>query len=408
MMLYIIMHKVFGLLRKQKLKMRIAIDVGSHTIKALVFQGNEHNPNPAVIKKSIIHLPQAQPDTTLTLGALRSEIEEQMLHKATKTAAKLRELIFSLIREIEQVPEKITIGLGPHLAAYTLETWEIGRTRREKKISHAELVTYFTNLFDSHRDPHYSMIAYPLEFLANGYRVDTRDLTVSGVHELTFKTLLLKFSHDVGIILTESKQTLGGMPIEFVPLIVAHKEAFVNVLNVKDAFLIDVGGDYTELVLLKDGFIAQFSSFPVGAQHFLTGIARMASVPIKEADDLKRQYVQGLMNEQKSKKIHDFLVQESEIWKTRFSGSLDSFYHAGPIPKQVFLFGGGAYLNEIGSILRAPDWFKNFSYTQSPLIRILDASAFFEGSTKAGFLQGPEDVGLASLAIYSLLHEPLF
>ena len=69
---------------------------------------------------------------------------------------------------------------------------------------------------------------------------------------------------------------------------------------------------------------------------------------------------------------------------------------------KVLLFGGGAYLPEIVSILRGTDWLGGFSYHTVPEVKILEASNFFQGNSLGGFLQGPEDVGLASLVIYSL------
>lgn len=369
----------------------MVVDVGSHAVKALFFDYVRYSsgqsddfPPPKVVKKMFFKLPASG--------------------SQTRIVARLREFMFTAVKEFERIPEKIIIAVGPNLAAETLSFWTIRLPGGGRKISRRELGVYFQNLFEENRDPKRASLAYPFGFLVNGYTVTPKVIERTNAAEIGFKTLVLSFPEAVGARVAEMKQSLGGLPIEFVPLAAALKEAVTFSLGLQDAFLVDVGGEETTLLLLKDGEVQQIVSFAVGAHHFLRGLAQISGVSLEEAESKKRQYVQGLASEKVRSQLQEFLRQESEVWKKEFLAKLDYFYHLGPLPPKILLFGGGAHLPEIAAILRGTDWLGSFSYTDTPEVKILDAANFFQGSSLGGFLQGPEDVGLASLIIYSLHH----
>lgn len=370
----------------------MVVDVGSHTIKALLFdpvrrysgQSGEL-PLPKVVKKMFFKLPVSG--------------------SQARIVASLREFVFMAVKEFERIPEKIIIAVGPNLADETLALWSIRPSGGGRKISRRELGVYFQNLFEENRDSSRASLAYPFGFLVNGYAATPEAIERANAAEIGFKTLALSFSENVGARLAEMKQSLGGLPIEFVPLAAALKEAVTFSLGLRDAFLVDVGGEETTLILLKDGEVRQIVSFAIGAHHFLRGLAKISGASLEEAESKKRQYIQGLVGEKIRSQLQEFLRQESGVWKKEFLAKLDYFYHLGPLPPKILLLGGGAHLSEISEILRGTDWLGNFSYTDTSDVRILDASNFFQGSSLGGFLQGPEDIGLASLIIYSLHYE---
>lgn len=326
-------------------------------------------------------------------------------YDALKIVAKLREFMFTLVRELERVPEKIIISLGSSLAGHSIQTWSTRFPEGKKIISRKELGSYFQNHFAENKDSERSFLAYPLEVLVDGYNVGFETIGVDNPQSLDFKTLLLHLPNAAGLGLIELKKSLGGMPIEFVPLAATFQESFPRSFKVKDALLIEVGGEETTLVFLKDGLVAHLAIFPLGARHFLRGIAKMSSISLVEAEDRKRQDAQGLLADKKKGELNEFLEKEISFWKKSFMEALDSFYKVGPFPSQVFLFGAGANLPEIVFVLQDGKWIAAFSYASTAEIRILEASSFFEGSSLGGLLQGPDEVGLASLIIYALYHE---
>ncbi len=387
---------IFSLTARKKPKLFAVVDIGSHLIRALIFEERVRDSAPRVIKKMVIKLPA-------------SYDKERIFNR-------LRELMFAMVKELERIPEKITVALGPHLVEHSFRVWTVTNLDIYKKITRQELNSYFRNLFEENKGKEFSALAYPLGLLINGYPVNIKDIesraksliVLPARINIGFKVLFLVFTREVGKILSDMKASLGGMPIEFIPLVAATQEALTKTLGIKDGFLVDVGGEETTLIYLKDGEICETVKFSLGARHFLRGITRIAAISFEEAEDVKRQYVQGMLSESKKQELNDFFRKEAELWQKMFLEALDSFYHIGPIPPKILLFGGGAYLPEIAGILRDPSWFKNFSSFDAAELKILEAENLFEGNTCNGFIKGPADVGLASLIAYSTKHEPVF
>ena len=131
-------------------------------------------------------------------------------------------------------------------------------------------------------------------------------------------------------------------------------------------------------------------------------IARAAGISFDEAEDLKRQYADGHISEERKKMIRSFIGQETDFWKKKFLESLDAFYRLGPLPPDVLLFGGGSNMEDIAAYLREGGWLQDFSYAKSASVRMLHGSDLFEGSSLKGFLHGPDEFALGSLIHYAL------
>lgn len=400
---------MFGLFSKKKPSLRAVIDVGSHSIKAMLFSKEGSSP-PRILKKMVLKLP--------------------LVHDEKRVVVKLRELLFTMVRQLERVPEEITVGLGSNITHPAVRVLGIRPPGKVKNISRKDLGSYFQTLLLQNRDQERAVLAYPLNILINGYAVRLEKdgawrwlsdgsaadvkrpgdnlLRLPSVEDLSYRTLMLYFSDDVGQALEEMKMSLGGMPITFMPLILAEYHAIGRVLGLHDFLMVDVGGEGTYLGFVKGGELVGVSSFPLGGRHFLRGIAKITSLSFPEAEDVRRQYIQGMVSEAKKNQLREYLRTESQLWSSLYMGAIESFYHLGPLPETILLFGGGANLPEIMSFLRDPAWSKDYTYVSAPALKLLDASEFFEGDTLGGFLRGPEEVGLASLMTYSLHHESLW
>lgn len=373
-----------------------AVDMGSHAIKGAVFEVPEPGKSPRVIKKIISKFPQS----------LRQE----------KSGHRLHEFLSSLVKSPERVPSKIIIAIGPNAGEYMLTSW---RAAKPQIASVGDLRKQFQNLFEVNRNPERSLVAYPLELAVNGYPVG-RALAgisaggkdwykyLSGAEEVAFRTVLIYLSDKVGADLQETKESLGGMPIEFVPRLAVYKEAVVKALKLPDLFLVEVGGEETTLALIKNKELVHFRSFPLGSRHFFRSIGRQFNISFEAAEDLKRQYGQGLLGEPQRSRLADFMLKEVKEWEKLFREELKTFYPVGPIPSEVALTGEGAEMPEIAAIVKSSDWFGELSYVETPKIRVLAAENVFAGDTLGGSLRESQEFALASLIFYSLHHNPMF
>ena len=386
---------------RKKSPVFMVIDVGTHAIRALTFELPGGGKNPVAIKKYFFRLP---PSSVLD--------EESVGRHTLRVSAKLRELLFAALKALGRIPAKIWIGIGPHLAPYTLEIWSGEFEAQGKTVSKDELFTYFEELSKKYRNEETYVMAFPIEAFLNRYPVPLRDFSSIALPSVAgktvksmsveFRTIVLRFPKAIGHSFVEIKEALGGMPIEFTPIAAVVLGVIPDALKIKDAFLVDVGGEETSLMLLRNNSLLQFVYFPMGVSHFIKGIERIAGVSAEQAEDVRRQYMQGIVGSERGSRLQEYLKKESEEWKKKFLDTRDSFYHVGLLPEDVILFGGGAGMPEIREILRDPEWMKGFSYAEAPRVRVFDPSTMFGGDTLGGSLEGPADVGLAALVFYAM------
>lgn len=393
---------MFSLFHSQKTPLFAAIDVGSHAVKAVIFEKTRDKKNPKVLKKIIMKLPPV-------FEPIR------MVHK-------LREILFVVVKELGRIPEKLVIAFGPSLATHTFETWNAGALSAEK-ISVETLNRLFKGIADSHISAGRFIFAYPIDVFINGYAVASfrnngwiisgfgkKDLSDDRFKEMalypgsviSFRVLVLSCSGDVGEGLSNLKKSFGGMPIEFIPTSFAHQHAATRVLGYQNIMLIDIGGEMTVLTEIQESVIGEITSIDVGGRNFVRGIARAAGISFDEAEDLKRQYASDQISEERKKIIRSFIGQEAEFWKKKFLDSLNAFYRLGPLPPDVLLFGGGSNLEDVAAYLREGGWLEDFSYAKSATVRLMHGSDLFDGSSLKGFLQGPDEFTLGALIHYAL------
>lgn len=402
--------------------------MGSHAIKTLAVEILPSASKFRVLKKLVLKLPPGKGSGTVDSAGENDS-------GALRTITKLRELLFSFLKEFERVPQQILVAFGPSLADYSIQTWNLYPEKQEKNISREDASLHFYTLLSQHRDWKRAVIAEPLEMTVNGYPVRFSEKRASAFGlgqegadtltvrhnrfiglghkmpvgaELGFRAIILSFHETIGRRLLEMRESLGGMPIEFMPLVATHAEGVLTSLNLEDAFMIDMGGEETTLASFKEGSLVYTAAFPVGARHFIRGVSNITSLSFDEAENAKRRYAHNLINDAARRKLNEFLTQELIVWEQQFLRKLDDFYPFGPLPADVLLFGGGTYIPEISNWIRSSNWHKDFSCVSSPRVRVLDACSILAGDSLGGSLQGPEDVGLASLLMYSLKHESIF
>ncbi|MDP3729274.1 MAG: cell division FtsA domain-containing protein [bacterium] len=360
----------------------VAIDAGSHSLKGLILgvpKNGSKTSLPNVLKKKFIKIPVAY--------------DQQLpADYQAKLASKLGEFILEMSKEGLKNSDRIVIGLGPSLAGLSIEKHSIKVVGKERVLTMESAKSYFKNMGGGG--------AIAMDVLVNGYKFDSKETGVPNNFELAFRVMVPQLAHEVSVVVDETKKALGGLTLDFFPNPYLQQVALVKGLKAQEALLVDVGGENTQTSILKNGSILQTYSFPIGARHFIRGMAKIAGITYEEAEDIKKQYTQNLVDGARKKQIHLFLVEESKLWYKMFVEGMDNFYHFGPLPMQVFMFGGGANLAEIADTVRKGDWTKNNSFNDYPKVNILGGESIFEGNTFDGYLRGPEDFNLASMVYY--------
>lgn len=425
------------LFQRKKPRVFGAVDVGSDSIKALIFSVSPPR-SAADIARTLHHgtdgtlsngrhalneRQHRQRDTSMS-AAIRPiekfvwELPES--YTGARLARKIRECVFRMVQRLEQVPEQIIIALGPTIAECVLHTWRAAPEKKSGMLTRQDINMQYHEIFKKETDLRRAAIVAPVWVRVNGYPLDGRAdgrgeniLPLARIEEIAFRVLSLSMTVENGAMFTEIKNTLGGMPISFVPLAVAYREAVVSGLAVRDSFVVDIGGSETTLVSLRDGGFSHAAFIPMGTRHGIQYLMKNNAYSFDEAQKAMRLHALALPGhtaggDGQNARVAAAASAAADRWKASFVSALGSFAATGPISPDLFLAGGGARFSELRAALLAPDWLGAVSYAAVPRLRILEGSSFFGGDSFGGYLAGPEDAGLASLVIYSQVHRQLF
>lgn len=375
-----------------KVRREAVIDIGSHAVKALVFERERSGKIAGAAKKLVSVLPTVS-------GSLR-------------TAIKLKKLLLSLGADPNLKPDFVTIGVGHAAASCSLESWSEKREKAGPRITHRELADLFGNALSVRRESEPKLLAYPLGVSINGYPVRVSLISEDGAglalipcrekqaaSPILFKVIRTVVSPEIVEQLEGFRIQWEGTNMEIVPLARAYQEALVTTLGVPDAMLVDVGGEQTSLMHMKGGTLLWMDSFPIGAHRAVRALAQELG-SFADAEDEIRSYAGGMGANAATVRIREVLERTSVSWRDGLVAALDAAYQWGPISGEILLTGGGAGVPEIASALRESGWIRKFSYVEAPAVQIVSGNRFFEGHSLGGVLTGPDDTGLAALVCY--------
>lgn len=427
--------------RAKKQRVFGVVDVGSDTIKALLFavpragsaadvavplpklpgasrhdtSGTVSHEFPAFNEASN---PAAGParGTVLPLEKFVWDLPEQ--YTGVRLARKIREGVFRMVQYLEGVPERIFIAAGPTVAECALRTWRVAPARvgSGKTVMRRDLRAAYHELMLAEADMRRAVIATPVDVMVNGYSLPVQlpsrgdaVLPRALVRDVAFRTLSLYLPLENGATFGEIRQSLGGMPIEFLPLAVAHTEAVAGRLGMRDALVVDVGGDETSVIAVRGARLAHAAFLPYGARGFAERLRKQAEHSFAGAQKEMRLRAQtGTLGPVADAAAASAAAVAAGRWKELFVSSLESFAASGPLPADLLLAGGGAHFPEVRAALASSDWMGGVSHALSPRLAVMNGALLFGGDTLGGYLTGPEDAGLASLAVYATMHRPIF
>ncbi|MDP3772411.1 MAG: hypothetical protein Q8Q94_03490 [bacterium] len=369
------------------------LDIGSSLIRVVIFEpaGKNTATTPRVVKKLAVSLPVGG-------NKLGSPREDKL-----RIVQKLHEVLMQMIKELGATPERIIVGVGPNLADFSVSEWSAPISGK-RHLTMRDLSASFAALLEKERKPDRSLLAYPLGVIANGYPVSdvalAREPDTRMIATLGFPVLLAEFPTNVGEELGVIERTLGGLRIEFLPVLRAYEDMILRVLKIHDTLMIDIGSAHTLVMLMQNGTLTRTVTFPLGVSYFVERLVEASSISLAQAVEELRRYGDHAVDTATGVRLHNMMEREALNWRDELINALDAFYTAGPLPASVILAGGGAYFPEIHAILAAGEWLTGFSNEKKPVVRVVEGRTLFEGDSLHGALLGPEECALASYMIY--------
>jgi len=197
-----------------------------------------------------------------------------------------------------------------------------------------------------------------------------RDVSVTSVFSAAARRTLARVAeeiHSFGGVET----LLASFPVTSLRAVraVSGKEGALS------ALLLDVGGEVTDVSLVRGGIIASNASFPVGYRTIVRGLAHDLKTSIAEARSLLRAEHEGAVSHMHKGRVGKAIGKREEEWVRGFSSALTRIASSFSVPRSVFF----ATDPEIAPLVRslvAKEEFAQFSMAEEPFDAVAVNAAF--------------------------------
>jgi cell division ATPase FtsA len=130
-----------------------------------------------------------------------------------------------------------------------------------------------------------------------------------------------------------------------------HTFGYAGATITRDLFIsqaeflfVDIGGDMTELVLVRDGTHSETVSFPGGIHSLTRNLSRSLNINLSEAQDLISLYLSGRQEDRLGKKIERILAPTITEWTRSLENALELMATRYGLPSTVALMTERAYV----------------------------------------------------------------
>lgn len=166
----------------------------------------------------------------------------------------------------------------------------------------------------------------------------------------------------------------------------------------QDGIGIDVGGRRTTVMLWRAGLLQGLATVPTGGRDVTARLGRVCRLNESQAENLKFAYARGKLDSSQREWVWEILRPQLARWRDAVAAGLVALAGQTPIPSDVWVWGGGAYLNGLLEVVREIMLVEGLSFTTYPTVRSLDGlrSPFLHDRT--GFSMGPMGTNVQALA----------
>ncbi len=104
----------------------------------------------------------------------------------------------------------------------------------------------------------------------------------------------------------------------------------------RDFIFLDVGGELSDISIIKDGLILETASFPLGRHYVTRRVAKTFAMSNEEAASLIKLYSNGHTEEAVSNKLQPVLSKVASEWSQALHETLETISHKFSLPTHLF------------------------------------------------------------------------
>jgi cell division protein FtsA len=204
-----------------------------------------------------------------------------------------------------------------------------------------------------------------------------------------------------------------------------------------DAIFLDIGGDRTDVALVRRATVVAVDSLPLGSRSLTRQLARRLNLPFDRAEEVKikrpalqqgpvplapksaaiRSRAVAAAVEASSAAadasrrpsslrgpaapadpVVDCISQFAASWQQALAPILSTMSSHESLPLTIFLAGGGSQLPELAQALNAPAWLRLLPFDSLPRVTALPLREVRNLADRSQRLLGPHDLPLMALA----------
>jgi cell division ATPase FtsA len=144
--------------------------------------------------------------------------------------------------------------------------------------------------------------------------------------------------HIVDMIVENINRHFRSAKIKFISFVMASstvaRDMFVN----QDSFLlVNIGGEVTDISMIKKDIIKESISFPMGRNFMVRGLAEELGVELTEAETYLSLYKDDHLDTAQEKKIEPAVTKIKTEWLKNFQDFLSTLSNDISIPSTVFI-----------------------------------------------------------------------
>jgi cell division ATPase FtsA len=137
-----------------------------------------------------------------------------------------------------------------------------------------------------------------------------------------------------------------------------------------DGIFLDVGGEISQIFLVRDGRLENIDEFEIGGKFFSQILSEKLGLREQEARILKERYSKKELSKESSERIKEIFWPPTQDWFKNLKSKLKEIKSSSLVWQNIILFGGGSQLADIKEILKEGNW-EDFSIERKPNVKSL-------------------------------------
>ena len=348
----------------------IAVDLGTETIKSLVFARKEQQC--AILGKGRAPHPG---------GVMRGG----MVINIPEVAPGMRQAVETACAQAAMQPKSLVMSLSGDLVKSLVTTVHYHRARPDAHIDSNELknilykaqwkafeqIRSLVTKEQGESDPGFKLINTTIvDTRIDGYKVSNPLNFQGGMITLSIFNAFAPLVHLGALQALADELGLDLMSVAAGPYALTKSLLLDN--PEFSAVFIDIGAYLTDVAVVSEGGIFGMQNFALGGNAFSKNVATNLKTTPDKAEQIKIDYSSGLIDKRSENKLHRIFKNTATLWAQGVAESLDEFSHLDVLPNKIFLAGGGATLPEMKKILLTKAWAEHLPFVKKPAPAVIE------------------------------------